>query len=179
VGIICQTVEAGLNCHFAFFLGASGNLNNRSYIKAEKITKNYVEHNEKLGQHAIDAAAQFEEIQIGKLQIIGQKYACATKANQNIKMDVDMYAFSFGDLAFAAAPYEMFSENGVDLKNGSPFKTTFVATCANGMLYYVPSAATFEYNAYEVEKSRLAKGSAEILVSQYITMLNQLYETKI
>lgn len=177
VDIIRKKVEAGLDCHFIYFLGASGNLNNSSHIKEEQITKNYLEHNEKLGQYAIDAAAQFQELQIGKLQIIGQNYRCTAKANSNVKMDVAMFVFSFGDLAFAAAPYEMFSENGDDLKNGSPFKTTFIATCANNMLYYVPSVATFEYGGYEVEKSRLASGSAELLVNEYITMLKQIHHT--
>ena len=73
---------------------------------------------------------------------------------------------------------DMFSENGQQIKEGSQFKSTFIATCANNMLYYVPSEATYAYEAYEIDTGRLAKGSAEILVAEYIRMLGQLYETK-
>jgi hypothetical protein len=178
VDVLRTKLETEMNCQFAFFLGASGNVNNHSRIKSEQITKNYIEHYEKLGQCAMDAAANFEEIQIGKLQIIGQNYKCTAKEGGNVTRDVTMYAFSFGDLAFAAAPYEMFSENGQQIKEGSQFKSTFIATCANNMLYYVPSEATYAYEAYEIDTGRLAKGSAEILVAEYIRMLGQLYETK-
>ena len=131
-----------------------------------------------LGQYAVNAAENFQQIELGKLQILGQTYKCAAKENANMTMDVTMYTLSFGDLAIVAAPYEMFSENGQQIKAGSQFKTTFIATCANNMLYYVPSEATYAYEAYEIDTGRLAQGSAEILVAEYLTMLKQLYETK-
>ena len=178
VDVLRTKLEAELDCQFAFFLGASGNVNNSSNIKSEQITANYKEHYEMLGQYAVNAAENFQKIELGNLQILGQTYKCKAKENANMTMDVTMFTISFGDLAFVAAPYEMFSENGQQIKEGSPFKTTFIATCANNMLYYVPSAATYAYDAYEIETGRLAQGSAEILVAEYLTMLKQLYETK-
>ena len=94
-------------------------------------------------------------------------------------MDIPIFAISLGDVAFVTAPYEMFCESGKEIKAGSPFKTTFVATCANNALSYMPTKATFHYTgemAYEVSCTKFAEGTAELLVTEYIGMLNQLFE---
>ena len=90
---------------------------------------------------------------------------------------VDMFAFSFGDVAFVTAPYEMFCENGMAIKNGSPYPMTFVATCSNentSYLAYIPSSPTFAYTSYEVKMNKFVPGVAEILATEYVNMLKQL-----
>ena len=148
-------------------------------IKGEREAKEYIEHNQKLAQYAIDASANFQEAKIGKLQIIGKNYPGVTKANAKVTIDIPIFAISMGDVAFVTAPYEMFCESGKEIKENSPFKTTFVATCANNGLSYMPTKATFHYNgemAYEVKCTKFAEGTAELLVAEYITMLNELYK---
>ena len=181
VDIIRKKIEAELDCQFAFFLGASGNVNNSSRIKGERAAKDYVEHNEMLAQYAINAAENFRAMEIGKVQIIGENYKGVTKANKNVTMDIPIFAISLGDVAFVTAPYEMFNESGMAIKEGSPFKTTFVATCANNSLSYMPTSATFHYTgdvAYEVNQTKFVEGTAELLVTEFVSMLNQLYTTK-
>lgn len=84
-------------------------------------------------------------------------------------------AISVGDLAFIAAPYEMFDQNGVFIKENSPFKMTVIATIANSRYGYIPSEYTYTYGGYEVDISKYAKGTGEGLANQFVDMLNQLH----
>jgi len=180
VDIIRKKLEPELDCQFAFFLGASGNVNNSSRIKGERVAKEYVEHNQRIAQFAIDATANYKEMEIGKVQIIGKNYPGVTKQNAKVTMDIPIFAISLGDVAFVTAPYEMFSESGKAIKDASPFKTTFVATCANASLSYMPTKSAFHYNgemAYEVSCTKFAEGTAELLVEEFGTLLNTLSET--
>jgi len=178
VDVIRQRLESELDCQFAFFLGASGNVNNSSRIKGERAASEYIEHNTMLARYAITAAENFEQVRIGKLQIIGQNYPGVMK-NSTATMDIQMFAISLGDVAFVTAPYEMFNQSGKDIKAGSPFKTTIVATCSNNSLSYMPTSEAFHYKgdmAYEVSCTKFAEGTAELLATEYVKMLNQLFE---
>ena len=135
----------------------------------------YVEHGRKLGQIAVEAAANFKEVKTGRVQSVGMNYD-GIKISDGTTVDViPLNAFSFGDVAFVTAPYEMFSENGQQIKEGSPFAMTFVATCANGDESYIPSTPTFEYGGYEVTANKFVAGTAELLVSEYISMLKEIH----
>lgn len=89
---------------------------------------------------------------------------------------VTMTAISIGDTAFVAAPYEMFDTNGMQIKQGSPFRRTFVCTLANDHIGYVPSAYGFQHGCYEADCCSLAPGSGEVLAMEYIRMLCSLKE---
>lgn len=83
-------------------------------------------------------------------------------------------AIAVGDLAFVAAPYEMFDTNGVYIKENSPFEMTVVCTIANGGNGYMPSKATFTYHGYEADTSRFVEGTAEALADKFLEMLEGL-----
>ena len=94
-------------------------------------------------------------------------------------------AISFGDLAFIAAPYEMFDTNGMQIKTGSPFEMTFIITNAGGAGAYVPSeqavknggyevyTAVDEFATYDKDGNVVTKGTAERMVDKFIEMLNE------
>ena len=83
-------------------------------------------------------------------------------------------SISFGDLAFIGVPYEMFDNNGVQIKEGSPFNTTFILTAAGGYWGYIPSIEYFtEYGGYEVDATQFAQGTGEKLVDEYLKLLKQ------
>ena len=82
-------------------------------------------------------------------------------------------AISFGDLAFVAAPYEMFDTNGMEIKDGSPYNMTFVLTNAGGAGAYVPSALAVANGGYEVYTAVDEWGTAERMVSEFLAMLNE------
>ena len=100
--------------------------------------------------------------------------AIINKAMQPQTKSFDIYALSFGDVAFAVAPYEMFDTNGMFIKENSPFAVTFVAECANGANGYFPSEESWEGGGYEVDITLYVRGTAEELANRYVEMLNSL-----
>ena len=117
-------------------------------------------------------------VSMGKPYGINSPYhanAIVTKYGMPKTQSFEIYALSVGDIAFVAAPYEMFDSNGKEIKDGSPFDMTFVMTCANTSQGYIPSALGWKNGGYSVDTTRWAAGTAENLVANYLTMLNQLY----
>ena len=95
--------------------------------------------------------------------------------NKKESLDLRIAAISFGDLGLVTVPYEMFDNNGVQIKEGSPFKMTFVLTNSDGDYAYMPSTEAWTtYGGYETEATYFANGTAEALVAQYIRLLNSL-----
>lgn len=173
---IRTTVEEGLDCHFAFFLGASGNVNNLTRIKEHMLTYEYIGHNTKLGELAIEAAADFKEAKTGTLKKVTTKVTAEYKAGGTTN-DIPISVVSIGEtVAFVIAPYEMFSESSLELKEASNFDMTYIVTCADSHFGYMPTLPTFDYDveAYEVGATEYMPGTAEDLVEGYKTLLNQL-----
>lgn len=92
--------------------------------------------------------------------------------------NVEMYAFSIGDVGFVTAPYEMFDTNGKEIKDGSPFKATFVITCANDGIGYIPSQLAYDHGCYGADTGKFVPGTGEILAQEYVKMLETLHKTK-
>ena len=90
--------------------------------------------------------------------------------------DVNLWTVSVGDLAFVGAPYEMFDTNGDQIKRGSPFCSTFVCTCCNEYVGYIPSAYGYQHGCYEADCTPIAPGSGEKLAMEYISMLAELWK---
>ena len=90
-------------------------------------------------------------------------------------MDVPLYAVAIGDFAMTFAPFELFAELGVQIKEDSPFEATFVCCYANQAFSYMPTALAFSHGGYGPYKSNFVAGTGEILVSEYITMLKSLH----
>ena len=96
--------------------------------------------------------------------------------------DIRIAAVSIGELALITAPYEMFDNNGKQIKDGSEFKMTLVLTNSDGAWAYVPSIEVWGndgygpdgYGGYEINATSFAAGTAEKLVGEYIRMLREL-----
>ncbi len=101
-----------------------------------------------------------------------------SKAALGATYDVNMWVYTIGDLAFATAPYEMFDENGVTIKEGSPYEATFVITCCNGALGYIPSVEGYTNNCYGANTGKFISGTGEILADEYVALLEELYNAK-
>jgi len=182
-GKVVEYVEEKLDCLGMYILGASGNVNNSYRAKKLNLYQTYEEHANALADYAAGAAKDFKKVDIGTVQLTSYNCPCPTKENPKISTNVPLNVFSIGDVAVVTAPYEMFSENGVAIKTGSPFKMTVVATCANGACSYIPSIGTYDYNnkpdeVYEIMKTAYVPGTGETLADQFVSMLKTLYETK-
>jgi hypothetical protein len=174
----CETVftdklEAELDCHAAYILGASGNVNNSTRIAEEKLSANYVDHYQRLAQHAIDAMENLKEVPIETIQFLNMEPSFVTNNGKETR-SLSLSVMSFGGVAIVAAPYEMFSQNGVFIKANSPFEMTFISTCTNGYSTYMPTKETFDYESYETRLCKFMPGIAEDLADIYVDMLKQL-----
>ena len=92
---------------------------------------------------------------------------------KTMTMELDVY--SIGDIAFIFAPVEMFDTNGMYLKENSPYAMTFICGYANHCQGYMPSKEAYVNIGYEVATTCWAEGTAEDVVDQFLTMLNELH----
>lgn len=112
--------------------------------------------------------------QYGMYQHLEAK-AIIARANMPDITEVWMNVMSIGNnVSLAFMPYEMFSESGAYLRANTPYDMTFLSSCSNGSEGYLPSKAACEYGCYEYYTTRLAVGSAELLVDEYINMLTEM-----
>lgn len=98
------------------------------------------------------------------------------KSQMGELLDLPLAAASVGELGFAMASYEMFSTNGMFIKENAPQAMTLICTCTNGGYNYLPSAAAFDYGCYERDQCKHAKGIAEEAAQIMTDMLKQQYE---
>ena len=91
--------------------------------------------------------------------------------------DMDISAFSFGDVAGIVVPYEMFDTSGMAIKEQSPFAKTFIAGYSYpGYQGYMPTELAWQNGGYEVETSNYGPGNAEKLVEAYLGLLSEMKE---
>ncbi len=76
------------------------------------------------------------------------------------------------DVAIVGLPGEVFVELGLDIKNRSPYKYTFVIELTNTHIAYVPTREAFDRGGYETINSRLAPGGGEMMVESAVKLLN-------
>jgi len=89
--------------------------------------------------------------------------------------DMDISAYSFGDISGIVVPYEMFDTTGMNIKANTPFAKTFIVGYAYpGYQGYIPTELAWENGGYEVETSNYGPGNAEKLEEAYLGMLNEL-----
>ena len=212
-----EGAEEQFDIHFAFFQGASGNINLSSNV-GKQIYKNYAEVGKALpgvlgkalenmtpvtlgkikservdfdvkvnhaDDHLFDIALEvYKEKDVAKQKELIKKYgfqskyeasSIVTRHNYGETETFSLTAISFGDLGFASTPYEMFDTNGMEVKDGSPFKMTFVCSCTNGSWSYVAADHAYENGGYEVYNCKFVRGTAEAVVGELLRLLNKQY----
>lgn len=95
-----------------------------------------------------------------------------SRASRGETYDMTIYAYSVGDLAFVGAPYEMFADHGVYIKENSPAEMTFIITCANGVVCYIPTNLAYDYVCYESATGIFARGTGDLVAEKYVELLN-------
>lgn len=82
-----------------------------------------------------------------------------------------------GDVAIVGVPAEFFTKLGLDIKNRSPFRHTYIAELANDWIGYVPDQDAFKLGGYQVWTgfhSYCESGTGERMVDAAVEMLNEL-----
>lgn len=70
------------------------------------------------------------------------------------QVSIILQAFRLGNLAITAAPCEVFVEIGLEIKEKSPFKPTFMISLANGYNGYLPTPEHHKLGGYETWRAR-------------------------
>jgi neutral ceramidase len=101
----------------------------------------------------------------------------AEEVKRQPTVNAEVQVMGVGRSAFVAIPGELFCQFGWDIKRRSPFPTTFVVTCANGMVGYLPTPDAFKGGGYEVRlarSSQLMPDAGERLVAEALRLLATL-----
>ena len=90
-------------------------------------------------------------------------------------LDVELFGLSIGDFGMVFAPFELYSELGEMIKDGSEFGATFVCCYANDLYSYMPTQLGFDNGGYGPGQCKFVPGTGEELVDEYLQILNTLY----
>ncbi len=127
----------------------------------------------KSGMSNAEAAAPY--LQYG-IQSAFHASSIITKYDMAQTKEAPLYAMRMGNMAFVFAPYELFDQLGMQIREGSPFAHTFVCCYANVSLNYMPSQLGWDNGGYEPYSCRFEPGTGEKLVQEYLTLLNTLHQ---
>jgi len=175
VGFTRDYVEAQEDVLFAYFNGASGNMNPFSKLPDQQnvVSKNAKTYGEQLGGHVISALAGLKDMESGN---VGSKKTALGDRG------FDLHAYGVGgSLGFATVPAEIFCGTGQQIREGSPYEITFVLTCANGRDTYIPTDNVWDYTVsngdipYEARICRYPRGTAETLAQDLAGLLTELH----
>ena len=171
IGYARDYVETNEDVLFAYYNGASGNVNPFSMLPSEKnlVSREAKRYGEQFGDHVISALTELQALESGS---VGAKTAPLGQEG-----GFNLHAYAAGDISFATVPAEIFSSTGQQIREGSPYAVTFVLTCANGGYGYIPSEFAYTcFASYEAGISSFASGTAETLEREYISMLTELHK---
>jgi hypothetical protein len=105
-----------------------------------------------------------------------RKHQAGFEASATRTIDVEMVALRVGDFVLLTFPGELTVPIGLDLKQRSPHKPTFVAGCTNGYIYYCPTADQMLNAGHAQEDSDclLAPQWEELFRDKALEMLSDL-----
>lgn len=134
-------------------------------------------------EEAAEAAKAVADAGPGSLKGTRLIYARETAklADYPETVEVKLQALQIGDLAIVSSPCETFTETGLAIKSGSPFKHTFTIELANGYNGYLPTPQQHEWGGYETWRARssyLAVDAEPKIRSTLLKMLAQLHGSK-
>lgn len=99
-----------------------------------------------------------------------------TRTRLPATLSEELSAVTIGNLAFVAAPNELFDTLSVYVEEHAPFDKVLTLGYANGHFGYIPSKLGYEYTCYESDTTRYAPGAGEKLAQMLCTMLESLKE---
>lgn len=125
-------------------------------------------------------AMDSEEIKEAGMNRLAPHYAARMLqvAQHPETVDVTVQAIRIGDQAIVSLPFEVLVEIGLEIKEKSPFPSTFTIELANGAYGYLPPPHQHELGGYEtwLGTNFVAADSSEILVGELLEMLGELRE---
>ena len=135
----------------------------------------YIELGTAMAEAAAQAAADFQPAETGKIQLNENLYVL-----EGTIQEIPLYTFGFGDFAMALAPFEIFQQNAIPVRDNSKYTMTFYASCSNGSagMRYLPSQECWSHEyavCYETGITIHNPGTAEIIQEQLSKMLDEMF----
>ena len=103
--------------------------------------------------------------------------AIVSRASRPASGTFPLYCYAIGELAIAAAPFEMFDTTGQFVRENSPFGFTLFCGYSNDSQSYMPTRLAHENGGYEVYQTHYVAGTAELIGDTHVEMLRDLYGT--
>ena len=85
---------------------------------------------------------------------------------------MELRVMKLGNLGFVFAPYEMFSTQGMYIKENAQCDMTFIVTNSEGDMGYMPGQKGIVIGSYEACVTDFAPGTAETLAEEFVTLLD-------
>ena len=98
-------------------------------------------------------------------------------SQQGQERETWVQALRIGDIAWVGVPAEYFTQLGLDIKNRSPFRHTYVAELANDWIGYLPNRAGHQLGGYQVwtgYHSYAEPGTGERVADLAVELLREL-----
>lgn len=91
-----------------------------------------------------------------------ERHAEINRLSGSDVISAELQGIRIGDFVLLAAPLEILSEVGMNVKNNSPHHHTYIAAFSNGYMHYGPQADDYDKGSYEVTECFLAPEWQEI-----------------
>lgn len=89
---------------------------------------------------------------------------------------VELQVMQIGPAVLVGTEGEPFAEIGLEIKAASPFAATWFGGYTGGWAGYIPTAADYPLQGYEVETSPFAPAAAAQVVSETVALLQEMAE---
>ncbi len=208
-GLAAQELERERGGVFCFLEGASGSthrLNVSADLATQRIKSAVAESLDAAGPREVDRIASIKRLFTFSVRVFDEEaeeravsaYCRSMKgaaADAVIKVFRDqrevlrpkqgeprqtwIQALVIGDVAIVGVPGEFFTKLGLDIKNRSPFRYTYIAELANDWIGYLPDQDAHKLGGYQCWTglhSYAEIGTGERIVDEAVDMLVELAE---
>jgi hypothetical protein len=163
--------------------GASGDINpiygpNTSFNDIDAIGQTLAAEVIHVGENTQTYPVKELEVSNEVIKADGKKNSESRMPNVSLEpapeVDIRVSSMRIGNIVFAGISGELMNEIGLQIKEDSPFKNTFVITHCNGNSGYLCTDKAYKEGGYEPMVSRTMPGTEEKIDDTFRVMNNEL-----
>lgn len=132
---------------------------------------------------ALEVVAYWQGVTTSEANVLARKYgfssvyeasAIRSRPGRPATDKYEINAMNICGFSLVTAPYEMFSNSALYIKENSPFPNTMIFSCANGSRGYFPTEEAYVYRSYEGTTAQFAQGCAEDSAKALVALLEKV-----